>query len=426
MSQPTPVQGWSELLLALPEFVLTDAHIDETGELVANVELPRGLQPCARCGVLDRHRVHDRRTHTVRHLPVAGRATRLVWDKRLLACVEGCGTFTERTASIAPGSVWSRAAARAAVAASQANIPIDTIRKSFGVGWNTVMRAVVAAATRLVPVSPTRVGIDETVMVTGRLTERRRVFLTALVCLDTTLVVAVTKGRDTASAARLLADHAPDARVLACDLFSGFKTAAKVLDDAVVVADVFHLIRLALQAMDEVRRRRQQQIHGHRGRTDDPLFKLRRVLRVGQERLETSKLDQIYDRLRAADTDDEVGSAWVAVDLLRRVYRAPDRDTAHRRLVTFYEWVATVDVPEITRLATTIDRWQDEVLAFFDTRASNGPSESANVKIKNVRRAARGFRNADNYRARILLHAGQPPTLPTTTRIRPYSFAAAA
>jgi transposase len=106
VSQPTPVEGWSELLLALPEFTLTHVHIDEHGELVAHVELPRGLQPCTRCGVIELHRVHDRRSHTVRHLPVAGRATRLVWRKRLLACVEGCGTFTERTASIAPGAVW--------------------------------------------------------------------------------------------------------------------------------------------------------------------------------------------------------------------------------------------------------------------------------------------------------------------------------
>ncbi len=194
----------------------------------------------------------------------------------------------------------------------------------------------------------------------------------------------------------------------------------------VVVADVFHVVRLGLQALDEVRRRRQQQIHGHRGHRDDPLFKLRRVLRVGQERLETSKLEQIFARLRAADTDDEVGAAWVAVDLLRRVYRAPDRDTAHRRLVTFYQWAATVEVSEVTRLATTIDTWQEQVLAFFDTRASNGPTESANARIKDVRRAARGFRNCDNYRARILLHAGQPRSLPTTTRIRPYSLTTAA
>lgn len=426
MSQPTPVEGWSELLLALPEFILTDARIDEHNELVAEVVLPRDVQPCTRCGTIQLHPIHDWRTHTVRHLPVAGRATRLVWRKRLLTCAEGCGTFVERTASIAPGAVWSRAAARAAVALSEANVAIEAIRRQFGVGWNTVMRAVIAAAEQLTAVSPTRVGIDETVMVTGRLTTRRRAFLTALVCLDTSLVVAVTQGRDRASAVRLLAEHAPDAQVVACDLFSGFKSAADTLQGAVVVADAFHLVRLALQVLDEVRRRRQQQIHGHRGHKNDPLFRLRRVLRVGQERLGEHTVERIFERLRAADTDDEVAAAWVAVDLLRKMYAAPDRDTAHRRLVAFYEWAAIVEVPEVTRLARTIDTWQEEVLGFFDTRASNAPTESANVKIKSVRRVARGFRNTGNYRARILLHAGQPPRVPPTPRIRSYSFATAA
>ncbi|MQB02422.1 MAG: hypothetical protein GEU78_19765, partial [Actinobacteria bacterium] len=191
------------------------------------------------------------------------------------------------------------------------------------------MRAVVAAAEQVAAIRPTRVGIDETVMVTGKLTTRRRAFLAALVCLDTSLVVAVAQGRDRSSAVRLLVDHAPDAEVVACDLFSGFKSAADTLEGAVVVADGFHLIRLALQALDEVRRRRQQHIHGHRGHKDDPLLRLRRVLRVGQERPGQQTVERIFDRLREADTDDEVA--------------------------------------EVTRLARTIDTWQDEVLAFFDT-----------------------------------------------------------
>jgi transposase len=426
VSQPTPVQGWSELLLALPEFILIDAHVDVHDELVADVELPRDVQACPRCGTIELHPVHDRRRHTVRHLPVAGRACRLRWRKRLLACTEGCGTFAERTPSIAPGAVWTRAAARAAVAMSADNVPIDTIRKTFGVAWNTVMRAVTAAAELIAPVRPTRVGIDETVMVTGRLLTRRRQFLTSLVCLDTSLVVAVTQGRDRASAARLLAEHAPDVDVVALDLFSGFKSAADTLGNATVVADVFHLVRLALQALDEVRRRRQQQTCGHRGHRHDPLFRLRRVLRVAQERLDDATLQQVFDRLRAADPDDEVGAAWIAVDLLRGVYAAPDRDIAHRRLVDFYQWVAQAEIGELTRLATTIDRWQDEVLAFFDTRATNAATESANVKIKSIRRAARGFRNVDNYAARIRLHAGQPRRVPTTTRIRSYNLTTAA
>ncbi len=424
MSDATPVLPWSDLLLALPEFDLLHAEVIND-ELIVTVELPRDVQACPSCGTIELHRVHDRRWHRLRHLPVAGRACRLVWHKRLLSCVEGCGTFVERTPSVMPGSVWTRPAARAAVAMSAENIPVDTIRKKFGVGWNTVMRAVTAAAAMLVSCSPTRVGIDETVFTSGRLLTRRRVYTTGLVCLDCTSVVGVAKGRDKAVAGRLLADHAPDAIVVTCDLFSGFKAAAADTD-ATVVADVFHVVRLAVRMIDQVRRRRQNAIHGHRGRKGDWLYDHRAVLRVGQERLDQDKIDRLAQGLLEVDTESEVGAAWHAADLLRRVYRAADRDTAHRRLIDFYWWAAAVNVPEITTFAQTLNQWQEEVLAYFDTRATNGPTESANVKIKNIRRAARGFSNFDNFQARIKLHAGQPRSVPTTPRLRSYTTPIAA
>ncbi|HEX2028928.1 MAG TPA: hypothetical protein VHF25_13110 [Nitriliruptorales bacterium] len=207
---------------------------------------------------------------------------------------------------------------------SEDNIPIDTIRKSLGVGWNTVMRAVVAAAELVAKLSPTRVGIDATVMTTGRLATRRRQLLTALVCLDTSLVVAVVQGRDRAAATRLVVDLAPDAEVVACDLFSGFKSAADTREGAVVVADV---------SLDPARAPSPGRGPPStaaadprpRGHKHDPLFGLRRVLRVAQQRLDPATVERIFERLGEADTDDEVGAAWVAVDLLRRVYQAPDR-----------------------------------------------------------------------------------------------------
>ena len=104
------------------------------------------------------HLVHDRRWHTVRRLPVAGRATRVVWRKRLLACLEACGTCVKRTPPIAHAAVWSRAAAWVAVAISQANVPIEQIRESYRAGWHTVMRAMPAAASHTAeprPVGPT-------------------------------------------------------------------------------------------------------------------------------------------------------------------------------------------------------------------------------------------------------------------------------
>jgi transposase len=61
--------------------------------------------------------------------------------------------------------------------------------------------------------------------------------------------------------------------VVAMDGFTGFKTATTgELPDAVTVREMFHVVRLAGDALDRGRRRIQQIIHGHRGRKDDPPY----------------------------------------------------------------------------------------------------------------------------------------------------------
>ena len=59
MSRLTPVHGWSGLLLALPEFDLTDAQVSDRDEIVADVELPRDVEACPDCGVFETHPLHD-------------------------------------------------------------------------------------------------------------------------------------------------------------------------------------------------------------------------------------------------------------------------------------------------------------------------------------------------------------------------------
>ncbi|MDP8927494.1 MAG: transposase [Actinomycetota bacterium] len=74
---------------------------------------------------------------------------------------------------------------------------------------------------------------------------------------------------------------------------------------------------------------------------------------------------------------------------------------------------ADIDVAEVTRLATTIDRWSGEMLAYFRTgRASNGPVEAINGELEAVDRTARGFRNFDHYRTRMLLKTAVDCKLP--------------
>lgn len=64
-------------------------------------------------------------------------------------------------------------------------------------------------------------------------------------------------------------------------------------------------------------------------------------------------------------------------------------------------------VPEIARLGRTLRRWRKAFLAYFTTdRANNGGTESINGLIELARRIARGFRNRENYRLRMLLIGG--------------------
>src|SRR5690625_6454197 len=94
------------------------------------------------------------------------------------------------------------------------------------------------------------------------------------------------------------------------DGFSGFKTAtAEELPDAVAVMDPFHVVRLAGDALDECRRRVQQDTCGHRGRKGDPLYAARRTLLTGTDLL-TDKQNQRLEELFAHDAHVEVEVTW--------------------------------------------------------------------------------------------------------------------
>jgi hypothetical protein len=79
---------------------------------------------------------------------------------------------------------------------------------------------------------------------------------------------------------------------------------------------------------------------------------------------------------------------------------AADRGEGPRR-------VPTCPIPEIKRLGKTLKQWREPFLAYFNTgRASNGGTEAINGLIELHRRVARGFRNRESYRLRMLLIGG--------------------
>jgi transposase len=99
--------------------------------------------------------------------------------------------------------------------------------------------------------------------------------------------------------------------------------------------------------------------------------------------------------------------AWQCAQDLRAAYQAKDlaegKHRAEKVLATFY----TCPLPEVARLGRTLRRWREAFLAYFTTdRANNGPTEAMNGIIELHRRLARGYRNRENYRLRMLLAGG--------------------
>jgi len=96
------------------------------------------------------------------------------------------------------------------------------------------------------------------------------------------------------------ADWCAGVRTAALDPFRGYERALRgALPGATVVLDGSRAVRLAQQAVDEVRRRVQQDTLGHRGRTGDALYGVRRVLPRGAEHVSAKP----YGRLRLWKTE---------------------------------------------------------------------------------------------------------------------------
>lgn len=156
----------------------------------------------------------------------------------------------------------------------------------------------------------------------------------------------------------------------------------------------------------------QQDIHGHRGRKNDPLYRIRNILRAGQERLTDRQRQRLAQAWAADERHLEVEVAWMCAQQVRDCYHqashADGRAIAEKVLAS----VITCPIPEVKRLGKTLTTWRAEFLGYFDTAgASNGGTEAVNGLIELHRRIARGFRNRDNYRLRMLLIGGGLPSL---------------
>jgi len=400
---------------------------DGGGVLKVVVESEARVEGCRVCGVVassaGRSRVE------LLDAPVFGLKARLVWHKRRWRCMEvGCpgGVFTEQDVRVAePGARMTRRLVDWAVGQMrQENASVRGLCRQAGVSWRAMWTAVKA---RLVEMdnNPARfagvqdLGVDEHVW--HHVSEKKRgsKYFTGMVDLTRTAdgkvharLLDVSQGRSGKVYAQWLEDRGAefrqDIKVAALDPFHGYKNAIDdQLQDAVAVLDAFHIVKLANQAVDEVRRRVQQDTLGHRGKKGDPLYGIRTILRCGAQRLTDKQKQRLAKAIEADERHEEVYVAYQCAQMIRDAYHQDSLTDGHAAASRLIDILPTCPIPEIRRLGKTLRQWKTAFLAYWKThRSSNAGSEAMNNLIELARRIARGFRNPDNYRLRILLVTG--------------------
>ena len=165
---------------------------------------------------------------------------------------------------------------------------------------------------------------------------------------------------------------------------------------------------LAGAKLDLCRQRVQQDTCGHRGRSGDPLYRVRRTLRT-RIGLLTDRQSVRLEAVFAADEHVAVTATWEVYQLIIAAYAQPDpqrRKALLAKVIDMLRAAVPAGLEELATLGRTLHRRRDDVLAYFTHRASNGPTEAINGRLEALRRNTLGFRNLVNYRIRSLLHSG--------------------
>jgi transposase len=399
--------------------VLSYARRGPVGELTIEqvVTTPR----CPRCA--QSARVKERPVVAYSDLPFGGVPMTLRWKKHRLRCPNAAcamGSFTLSDHRLAAtGVMLTTRAAKWVVKEIASGQTVSHLARELGCSWdsvNTAMRvygaALLAADTKRLK-ETTAIGLDETLFVRHGPFKRKSWSTTVCDVVNHQLIDVIPTREFTEVAGWLRAQphHVKDRLEYGClDMSRTYAAVFRVVTPkATQVIDRFHVMRHAIMAVDEVRRRVQQQRLGHRGRSDDPLYKARKLLVLGATSSDPDLQARLEGLLALGDPEGEVAFAYGVKEAVARFYATEDPEAAADLLRDIIDYGSARSAPrEVRRLARTLRNWFDAIVAWHQARVSNGPTEGMNNLLKRVKRVAFGFTNFENFRIRALLYAGKP------------------
>lgn len=336
-----------------------------------------------------------------RHLDFGGVRIHLLYDLRRVDCRK-CGVVVERVPWNTE-DVDSRFTTDFELQTTYhaQHTAKTAVEKLMGIAWRTVGAIAQRVVQRLRPEDPLatleNIGVDE-------LSYRKQHHYISLVTNhDTGKIVWGHEGK---SAESLMAffeelgeERCKSIKVVTMDMSQAFISAVRLkCPNAQIIFDRFHVQKLMSDAVDQLRREEWRRLHGTS--EGDRIKKLRWVLLKSQSNLTES--EQL--KLDTLEQDNaQLYSAYLLKESLGEILGGRQIHVMERRLG---EWISMVDgskLAPLIKVATTIQKHLDGIVAYARYHLSNGIVEGLNNKARLLTRRAFGFHSAEAAIAMIML-----------------------
>ena len=274
----------------------------------------------------------------------------------------------------------------------------------LGLGWDSVhdimRRAVERGLERRSVDEVKHLGIDE------KSFGRGQDYVSLMTDLTESRVLEVVPGRDEAAAGALWESLPEDQRqqveAVAIDMWQAFENSVQThAPQADIVHDKFHIAKHLNEAVDKVRRQEHKALkqEGDERLTGTKqlwLFHPDRIHEHRQEEFEALKEQQL-----------KTARAWALKEHFRWFWSYCYAGLAKKYFDDWYAWASRCRLKPMVKVAKMIKKRLANVLTYFKHRITNATSEGFNSRIQSLKSNARGFRNFDNYRIRILFFCGK-------------------
>lgn len=347
---------------------------------------------------------HGTTTQEVMDMPTRGKRVRINLKRVRLRCQDCKKTFVQDIPDLNDAGTMMRRLAEWIERRSLTHT-FSSVAEEVGVAEGTVRNVFARHVEYLEEntdfLTPERLGIDEIHLIR----KPRCVFTN----IKEKTIVGVLPDRLKKSVVRHLKTMDTDAvKVVCIDMTRAYRDAAReVFPNAAVVVDKFHVVRMANQCLEDVRKsfRASLEPKERRKLMHDRFVLLKRNRDLKPEQKAT--LESWEARF------PKIGVAYRLKERFFGLWDAPDKKTAAE---LFGGWREDITDPEMVTafqpLLTAWKNWEPEILAYFDHGDTNAVTESLNNITRHISRNGRGY-SFEVIRAKMLW--GRPQKRPPYT-----------